>query len=562
MTMLAKLWKVGARLVGAALLAGAVITGSASAATSVNRDFAKPTTHRPTAHNHAVGARVGATLGPRATLTAYNNQYFITCGNGCITGAELNYFNGLMLGYAGMVGDTNVWTAANSWSGVSNFTGTFEVAGYAMTFPNTPATLLYAGEPLTSTGVFTALSSSTATPTVGAVGAIATTATAGHLFDGSSASPHSAFTPSFAITRWEDMNSNTFGGTSPALWVETVSNNTGTGNPNGNAIEAVATQYGEGDEVGVVGWGTYSGPGFHTAYGGFFNATNTTIGGGYAIETFTGNNTGSDAGLSFSYDPYFVGAHLWTGGNNLDTTALWISPTTGGTSQWDAGIYVSAGAAKSFGFADVSSSVSSLYLGGSHSYGINGHDGTFSTDFIIGPSSTFLVTAAGAETASAMTDTGLSTQGAVCNSSAGLLSTTTTGCTNFVQSVAAGGTGDTGTAWTPFTPTITATSGTFTTTSAAGRYKTIGKTVFVEFEVTITTVGTASGIVVATLPMTAATTASGYGYVLAGQRANDDASLTAAVNSNATAANISLYTGATAIGAGNILIISGVYESS
>jgi hypothetical protein len=40
-----------------------------------------------------------------------------------------------------------------------------------------------------------------------------------------------------------------------------------------------------------------------------------------------------------------------------------------------------------------------------------------------------------------ISDTGLTTRGATCNSAAGLLSTTTTGCANFVQSAATGGTG-------------------------------------------------------------------------------------------------------------------------
>lgn len=70
--------------------------------------------------------------------------------------------------------------------------------------------------------------------------------------------------------------------------------------------------------------------------------------------------------------------------------------------------------------------------------------------------------------------------------------------------VANGGTGDTGTAWDSYTPTLTASSGSFTTTSASGRYKQIGKTVFFEVDVTITNKGTASGVLQVTLPFTAA----------------------------------------------------------
>lgn len=58
--------------------------------------------------------------------------------------------------------------------------------------------------------------------------------------------------------------------------------------------------------------------------------------------------------------------------------------------------------------------------------------------------------------------------------------------------VADGGTGDSGTAWSTYTPTVTATVGTFTTVSGAGRYKKIGKTVFWSVLVTVTTKGTAA----------------------------------------------------------------------
>lgn len=66
--------------------------------------------------------------------------------------------------------------------------------------------------------------------------------------------------------------------------------------------------------------------------------------------------------------------------------------------------------------------------------------------------------------------------------------------------VANGGTGDTGTAWTSYTPTITAAIGTLTTVSATGRYKTLGKTCWIEIVITLTTNGTGSGALSATLP--------------------------------------------------------------
>jgi hypothetical protein len=69
-------------------------------------------------------------------------------------------------------------------------------------------------------------------------------------------------------------------------------------------------------------------------------------------------------------------------------------------------------------------------------------------------------------------------------------------------SVAQGGTGDTGTAWTTSTPTLTASSGTFGSASATVAYKTIGKTVFCNGSITITTVGSATGNPRLQLPFT------------------------------------------------------------
>ena len=56
------------------------------------------------------------------------------------------------------------------------------------------------------------------------------------------------------------------------------------------------------------------------------------------------------------------------------------------------------------------------------------------------------------------------------------------------------------TAWTAYTPTLSAGSGAFTTASASGRYKQIGKTVFIQIVVAITTNGTAASNVTVTLP--------------------------------------------------------------
>ncbi len=56
--------------------------------------------------------------------------------------------------------------------------------------------------------------------------------------------------------------------------------------------------------------------------------------------------------------------------------------------------------------------------------------------------------------------------------------------------VAHGGTGDSGTAWTSYTPTLSCGSGSLTTSSASGVYKTLGKQVWVRTHIVLTTVGT------------------------------------------------------------------------
>lgn len=82
-----------------------------------------------------------------------------------------------------------------------------------------------------------------------------------------------------------------------------------------------------------------------------------------------------------------------------------------------------------------------------------------------------------------------------CTTSAGAVATT---CTKINGS-------DLTSSWTTYTPTVTSGSGTPTTVSAAGRWKQMGKIVFAQVTVTITTVGTASGVVFVPLPTNAST---------------------------------------------------------
>jgi hypothetical protein len=111
-------------------------------------------------------------------------------------------------------------------------------------------------------------------------------------------------------------------------------------------------------------------------------------------------------------------------------------------------------------------------------------------------------------------------------------------------------------AWTPYTPTIAAESGTFTSVAGTGKYKTVGKTTFIQIRIVITTNGTAATGVTATLPNTAANPS-----VLVGANTNVSGLILFGLVSGAsmiirTYANT--YPGQT----GEVLVLSGVYENT
>ncbi len=126
--------------------------------------------------------------------------------------------------------------------------------------------------------------------------------------------------------------------------------------------------------------------------------------------------------------------------------------------------------------------------------------------------------------------------------------------------IASGGTNDSGTAWSAYTPTITAQTGTATTVTATGRSKTIGKTVFVQATITITSVGTASGVLFATLPFTAVT---GPIQVLSGvESAVTGKTCKAFLTSGATQATITFYDNTSVWANSNVVSFTGVYEAN
>lgn len=123
--------------------------------------------------------------------------------------------------------------------------------------------------------------------------------------------------------------------------------------------------------------------------------------------------------------------------------------------------------------------------------------------------------------------------------------------------VAKGGTGDTGTAWSTYTPTVTCSSGSLTTYTATGRYKTIGKTAHLQIAITNTTNGTCAGYWQISVPG-GWTLAAAYAY--SGMDFNALKSLVAGSNSGGSSVIATLYDGTYPGVSGHSYTISGVVE--
>ncbi len=109
-------------------------------------------------------------------------------------------------------------------------------------------------------------------------------------------------------------------------------------------------------------------------------------------------------------------------------------------------------------------------------------------------------------------------------------------------------------AWTAYTPTITAQTGTFTSVASSGRYLIVGKTVFIQVAVAITTNGTAAGFISASLPV-----ACIGNYEIVGRKFSTNEILLGSVGSVIA---ILKYDGTYPGGDGVTVAMSGVYEST
>jgi hypothetical protein len=158
---------------------------------------------------------------------------------------------------------------------------------------------------------------------------------------------------------------------------------------------------------------------------------------------------------------------------------------------------------------------------------------------------------------------GTPASGNLANCTFPTLNQNTTGTASNVTgtvAVANGGTGDAGTAWSTYTPTVASTSGTITTLgTVTGRYKQIGKTLFLNVVIPITTNGTGAGAVTVTLPggMTgAATTQTMHGR----EDFSTGSALQGVLYSGASSFQIYTYNNNYPGGSGYSLSLSGVVE--
>lgn len=91
--------------------------------------------------------------------------------------------------------------------------------------------------------------------------------------------------------------------------------------------------------------------------------------------------------------------------------------------------------------------------------------------------------------------------------------------------------------WVDYTPTISSSVGSFTATTSAGKYRIVGKTIEVIATCTITTIGTASGILLISAPITGLS-----GQVQAGSGLNNTTGVALRVQLPTGGANINATT--------------------
>lgn len=112
-------------------------------------------------------------------------------------------------------------------------------------------------------------------------------------------------------------------------------------------------------------------------------------------------------------------------------------------------------------------------------------------------------------------------------------------------------------AWTAYTPVLACGTGTLTTSSTTGRFKTVDKTTFVQFAATLTTIGTCSGSISVSVPAAAVTNSILFGR----ESASTGAAMLGIIAPGASVVGVTKYDGTPIITAGFVYIFSGSYEN-
>lgn len=115
-------------------------------------------------------------------------------------------------------------------------------------------------------------------------------------------------------------------------------------------------------------------------------------------------------------------------------------------------------------------------------------------------------------------------------------------------------------AFTTYTPTLSAGGGSFTNATASAKYKRIGKVCVVKIKVVITSIGTASGAIIVTLPFTSAN--DGDTYAAGSFRENQVSGMTGVgrVSPNSTNCLISRYDDVSLIADTRTIVGTVIYE--
>jgi hypothetical protein len=126
-------------------------------------------------------------------------------------------------------------------------------------------------------------------------------------------------------------------------------------------------------------------------------------------------------------------------------------------------------------------------------------------------------------------------------------------------SAAQGGTGNNGGAWTTYTPTVSATSGN-PTGVFAGRWRQIGKTVFISINLQITANNGGTTPLIASLPLASTSASVAYSMLSGRANVNTGKGLTGVVRSGTSQVEIYNYDNTYPASNGELVTVTGTYE--